>query len=69
MPQQCLTKAVFQMRAILRRHDEFQFLDHHLDDPEHRTFLGARVLDELGDLACLAHDPGIGDAAAFGDQA
>ena len=68
MPQQCLTKAVFQMRAILRRHDEFEFLDHHLDEAEHRALPGSSRRHEFGHLARFPDSADIGDAAALGDQ-
>src|SRR4029079_18223904 len=68
-PEQSLAKAVLEMGAILRRHDEAKRLDHHLGDTKDRALLGAQVLHKLGDFVLAAYGAGIGNAAAFGNHA
>ena len=56
------------MRAILRRHDELELLDHYLHEPEHRALPGAQVFDELSHVGLVAHRARVGDAAALRDH-
>src|SRR6185437_6157469 len=67
-PQQSLAKTILQMRAVLRRHDELELLDHHLDEPEHRTLPGAEILHQLRHVGPVAHGGAVGEAAALGDH-
>src|SRR5215471_20452695 len=68
MAKQRLPEPHLQMRAVLRWHDELELFDHDLDDAEHRALAAAQILDQLSDVALVAHGAGIGDAAALGDQ-
>ena len=60
VPQQCGAETIFQMRAILRRHDEVELLDHHLHAVVTRqVFLGSArdytvALDDKTELRVTA---------------